>query len=167
MSRVYALFALTILVSIGFNVVLYLHFTAELKHLSSDVSRLSEDLHHLEQAVLQPSMFEKPELTDVPRLVLAFYYAWYGLDPVRHWDEGVTDHPAGGFYDSMDPEVIARHLRLAEEAGIDGFIVSWWGDVDSDRAFETLLRVAEETDSRVKLTVYIEAVGGDRRFEST
>jgi len=82
----------------------------------------------------------------VPRFVSAFYYPWYGTpqgDGGRahggrfiHW-EGVdaakqqiassTDYPVGGAYDSYDRAVLDRHCALAKRAGIDGFIVSWWG----------------------------------------
>lgn len=82
-----------------------------------------------------------------PRLVLAFYYPWYGSptgpggkprgNSWVHW-EGVdtdaktiassTNYPVLGAYDSHDPTIIAEHCRLAKKAGIDGFIVSWWGN---------------------------------------
>lgn len=80
---------------------------------------------------------------DVPRKVLAFYYPWYGTaegpggaGQVRHWGridaarkdiEASTHYPALGAYDSHDLKVIEQHCRWAKEAGIDGWIVSWWG----------------------------------------
>jgi glycoprotein endo-alpha-1,2-mannosidase len=75
-----------------------------------------------------------------PRLVLAFYYGWYGAPDVSgkwlHW-EGVdaqrkqiatsTHYPVLGAYDSNDPKVIEQHCQWARTAGLDGFIYSWWG----------------------------------------
>ncbi|MCS7300036.1 MAG: hypothetical protein NZ556_00570, partial [Fimbriimonadales bacterium] len=65
-----------------------------------------------------------------PKLVLAFYYGWYGNPTISgkwlHW-EGVdaerrqiansTHYPQLGAYDSNDPAVIEQHCRWAREAG--------------------------------------------------
>ncbi len=107
---------------------------------------------------------------DVPRLVLAFYYPWYGHVARQgrwiHWD-GVneqardiassTHYPLLGPYDSQDPEVVDRHFAWAKEAGIDGFIVSWWGPGDfTDKAMPLLLDKAAAHG--LKLSVYWETV---------
>jgi len=57
----------------------------------------------------------------------AFYYPWYGN--CSHWppDGNITDHPLLGFYDSNNETLIKEHIDMAKEAGVDGFIVSWWG----------------------------------------
>lgn len=103
---------------------------------------------------------EKLDLDKVPKMVLAFYYAWYGNPNVtgkwihwNHWimnvetgeiigrhdpnfivsgrrDIGAAHYPLLGPYDSSDERVILTHLKWAREVGIDGFIVSWWG-IDS------------------------------------
>lgn len=90
------------------------------------------------------------------RRVMAFYYPWYGVpdgpggaDKTVHWGridaekkdiEASTHYPELGAYDSHDPKVIDRHCRWAKEAGIDTFIVSWWGHNDyTDRAMEKIL----------------------------
>jgi hypothetical protein len=92
----------------------------------------------------------------VPRMVLTFYYPWYGVPDGPggagknvHWrriDEANKDiqasthYPALGAYDSHDPEVIDQHCRWAKQAGIDALIVSWWGHGSySDRAMEKIL----------------------------
>ena len=36
-------------------------------------------------------------------------------------------YPLAGVYDSDDPATVRRHIRLAKAAGIDGFLVDWWG----------------------------------------
>ena len=42
-------------------------------------------------------------------------------------DIGATHYPEGGPYDSRDPVKIRAQLAMAREAGLDGFLVSWWG----------------------------------------
>ena len=77
-------------------------------------------------------------------LVLAAYQAWFGL----------PNHlPAP--YTSTDPIAIARHLEWAQDRGIDGFVVDWYGPPDGltndgdrgfiDQATTTLLQQAENT----------------------
>lgn len=111
------------------------------------------------------------------RQVLAFYYGWYGTPSSggwRHWNpnpnapraqEGITDHPLLGRYDSLDPSVIRKHLALAAQAGITGLVSSWWGQGDpTDRATEMLVNAAGRTS--LKVTAYVEkaddAAGAER-----
>jgi len=81
---------------------------------------------------------------DVPRLVLAFYYPWFGTPTGaggcghwRHWLHGGPEPTEGnicisnrcpllGPYDSYDPELIDQHCRWGKQAGIDSWILSWW-----------------------------------------
>src|SRR5262250_451282 len=96
--------------------------------------------------------------TKVPREVLAFYYGWYGNPEVshrwHHWknvdtgkkhiDES-THYPALGPYDSHDPKVIDTHLRQARDAGLTGFIVSWWAKGDfHDQGIPLMLEAARK-----------------------
>jgi glycoprotein endo-alpha-1,2-mannosidase len=92
----------------------------------------------------------------VEHRVMAFYYPWYGvpngpggagrtvhwgrIDAVNKDIQASTHYPQLGAYDSHDPKVIDQHCRWAKEAGIDTFIVSWWGHNDyTDRAMEKIL----------------------------
>lgn len=137
-------------------------------------------------AILMSIFLPPPEpKTDVtlPRLVLAFYYPWYGTPqgPTgswRHWQEGghnpdeflgqrrdigAAHYPVHGPYDSKNRSLTASHFELAEEAGIDGFIVSWWGsDTFENEAFRLMLDVAEEIDTPVNLTIYYEECPGGK-----
>jgi hypothetical protein len=89
-----------------------------------------------------------------PRLVLSFYYPWYGSPSGPsgrwvHWDPqnryASTNTPALGYYDSTDPNIISKHIELARQAGIDAFVASWWGRGSfEDAAFDKLLRTAEQ-----------------------
>ena len=100
--------------------------------------------------------------------VWAFYYAWYGVPqgPRQRWefwaDRGepavgaklrLPFRPLIGPYDSTDPAVVAWHCRLAEAAGIDAFLVSWWGGANvSGEAFErVILPAARATRLKVAL----------------
>ncbi len=62
-------------------------------------------------------------------------------------------YPLAGLYDSGDREVARWHMRLAQQAGIDAFLVSWWGDVKGRKeTFEsTVLPMAEELGFPVAL----------------
>jgi glycoprotein endo-alpha-1,2-mannosidase len=119
----------------------------------------------------------KPE--HLVRKIFAFYYPWYGnpQGPSRtwfHWGPDIgrpvsryelptsVHYPLLGIYDSHDPDVIAAHIAMAKDSGIDGFIVSWWGiGTFEDRAFQILLKVAENMN--FKATIYYESIDPHRR----
>jgi len=88
-------------------------------------------------------------------VVMAHFLPWYTLkgadwplDPgalatlsqppligdLRHWTDPGSGYqrshlqvPASGRYDSRDPEVIRWQIESARSAGIDGFVVNWYG----------------------------------------
>lgn len=87
-------------------------------------------------------------------LLFAVYYCWYHDGnhpdyPFEHWTYDSSQEnefalaaqregepppnsaarPIAGpdFYDSRDPEVAEWHVELAQAAGIDAFLVDWWG----------------------------------------
>lgn len=71
-------------------------------------------------------------------------------------DSGSKNHPAK-LYDSNDPAVVREHLRIAERAGIDALIVTWWGQNSyEDRALKKALEVAKASKSPVRFTIYYE-----------
>ncbi len=57
-----------------------------------------------------------------PIPVLAYYYIWF---TPTSWRRAKIDYPLLGRYSSDDPVIMAEHIRLAQAAGIDGFLVSW------------------------------------------
>lgn len=114
--------------------------------------------------------------SNADKQLLAFYYPWYGNPEGRggagrmvHWgrvDEvnkdisGSTNYPVLGAYDSHESEIITQHCRWAKEAGIDGFIVSWWGHGNyEDRAMPTILDVCSEFG--LSACIYYEQTVGD------
>jgi len=73
--------------------------------------------------------------------VLAYYYTWY--------DEGSFNQtlfqPIQP-YNSDDQGVMQRHVDQAKRAGVDGFIVDWYGNGDrTDTNFAHLLDVADRS----------------------
>jgi hypothetical protein len=76
-----------------------------------------------------------------PRLVLAFYYMWYG--PTAFNAGQTPDQPVAP-YISDHPDVIDRQVREAQGAGIDAFVSSWTGaGTETDRNFPKLLDAAQ------------------------
>lgn len=83
------------------------------------------------------------------RPVVAFYYAWFGLD---QWLAGkVPDVPAIP-YASRDRSTMVRHVEQAQGAGIDAFAVAWYGPTvhnnQTETNFRTMLEVAGERGFR-------------------
>jgi len=103
-------------------------------------------------------------------LVLAAYYVWYhtGEHPGEPW-AGWTNakaaanpdalaarqphepplasvlRPLCGLYDSADAAICDWHVKLAQAAGIDAFLVSWWDTHRArDKAFEQGIFAAAE-----------------------
>lgn len=122
-----------------------------------------------------------PDNAAVPRRVLTFYYPWYGvadgpggagrtvhwgrIDAVKKDIQASTNYPALGAYDSHDPEVIDQHCRWANAAGIDGFIVSWWGHNDyTDRAMAKILDGCQRHG--LSACIYYETVPRPRTAET-
>ena len=58
--------------------------------------------------------------------VLGFHDPRRAAAPGR-LDLGATHYPEGGPYDSRDPARIRAQAAGARAAGLDGFVVSWWG----------------------------------------
>jgi hypothetical protein len=96
----------------------------------------------------------EPRRADVPKMVWAFYYPWYGM---KSWESTqLNDRPAER-YASDDPAAIRRHIDEAKGSGVDGFICSWWGPGSmTDRAFKEILAAAGEKD--FKVTIYFETL---------
>ncbi|MHA1451671.1 MAG: hypothetical protein ACTSRD_02280 [Promethearchaeota archaeon] len=121
--------------------------------------------------------------TGVDKKVAVFYYGWYGnttdysqaspypiddSDDWWHWnyeDRGwyppanacSTNTPNQGWYDSSDPSLIQTHLEQAEWAGLDAFVISYWGYGGKERKnMQIMMDVAKEINSAVKLAPYFE-----------
>src|SRR5437588_9082798 len=81
------------------------------------------------------------------RPVLAYYYAWW--DP-SNFDRTMFQ-PAVA-YNSDDVGVMQRHVQQAQSAGIDGFVMSWYGNGDrTDSNLANLLDTAQKTGFRATI----------------
>lgn len=72
------------------------------------------------------------------RLVLAFYYTWFDENS---WGPGRTPDVPQQPYVSRDPAVMGRQIDQAKGAGIDAFVVSWYGPQVANNQTETNLRL--------------------------
>ncbi len=74
-----------------------------------------------------------------PIPLMAYYYIWFN---VESWDRAKSDYPLLGRYSSDDRAVMEQHVAWAQDAGIDGFIVSWKSAYQLDKRLEQLMEVA-------------------------
>lgn len=82
-------------------------------------------------------------------LVLAFYYDWFDENTWK--PSQLPDMPAIT-YTSRDPGTIARQIQQARSAGIDAFVVSWWGVGNpTDQNFKLLLDQARAANFKVAI----------------
>ncbi len=142
----------------------------EVQFLTNDKSKTLISLAALEQEksfTLSKKIFRHHQLpiNPVPQktrkykpLVLAFYYPWYG-DTGNKWlandSQIVTHKPLLRFYSSSDVNILRQHIDMAKQAGIDGFIVSWWGiNSLSDINLKKMIPICESLG--FKFTLYLE-----------
>lgn len=83
-----------------------------------------------------------------PVPVLAYYYIWF--DP-GSWDRAKIDYPLLGHYSSDDRVVMLKQVRMAKQAGIDGFIVSWKSTDVLNRRLEQLIQIADAEDFKLAI----------------
>jgi len=74
-----------------------------------------------------------------PTPVLAYYYIWF--NPTS-WNHAKHDYPLVGRYSSDDTAVMREQVRLAKQAGITGFLVSWKDTPLLDHRLASLRAVA-------------------------
>ena len=90
------------------------------------------------------------------RLVLAFYYTWFDENS---WNPGRLPDLPSQTYVSRDRGVMGRHIDQAKGAGIDAFVVSWYGPrVDNNQTetnFRAMLDEAAARGFRLALDVEV------------
>jgi glycosyl hydrolase family 71 len=79
---------------------------------------------------------------------LAYYYIWYDT---TSWRRPKTTYPLLGPYSSDDVRVLRRHVALAQNAGLNGFIVSWKSTPKLNRRLAALVRIASEADFKLAI----------------
>lgn len=83
-----------------------------------------------------------PSQAQSGRQVWAFYMGFWTGNGWGSSPEVMDDQPAIGLYDSRDPGVAGMQIDQAKSAGIDAFVVSWFGPSDgavTTAVFNTLL----------------------------
>ena len=95
--------------------------------------------------------------TRAPVPLLAFYYSWFDT---TSWRRAKNDYPLLGRYTSDNPAVMRQHIRWAQAAGIDGFIVSWKDTPTNDRRLSLLMEVARA--EHFKLAMIYQGLDFDR-----
>ena len=84
---------------------------------------------------------------DEARPVLAYYYAWW--DP-SNFNRTLFQPDAA--YNSDDVGLIQKHVQEAQSAGIDGFVMSWYGNGDrTDTNLGHLLDIAQKSNFRATI----------------
>jgi len=107
------------------------------------------------------------ESLNLPRPpVLAFYYSWYGeadwADARRMSDFPLQTYPYG------DKAAIAAHVAEGLSAGLDGFIMSWYGVENNNPTtahFHTLLEAAAAQNFRA--AVHFDSGGAFNQTQET
>lgn len=92
-----------------------------------------------------------------PIPILAYYYIWYDT---KSWERAKLDFPLLGRYSSDSPEVMLQHIKWAQAAGIDGFIVSWKSTEKLDRRLDQLIGLADREN--FKLVIIYEGLDFER-----
>ena len=92
------------------------------------------------------------------RLVLAFYYTWFDENS---WGANKVPDVPQQLYASRDRGVMGRHIDQARGAGIDAFVVSWYGPRTENNQTETNLRaLLDEAAARgFRIAVDFEVTG--------
>jgi Glycosyl hydrolase family 71 len=103
-------------------------------------------------AIASPVASPTPEpskVEGVKPVVLAHYYIWF---TPGSWNRAKKDIPLAGRYSSDDIDVMRTHVRQAQAAGIDGFIVSWKSTPQLDSRLAKLVTVAAEQGFKLAVT---------------
>jgi len=81
------------------------------------------------------------------RLVLAFYYSWFDKNT---WNSGTVPDLPETPYNSDHAEAMIRHIEQAKGAGIDAFVLNWWGQGNrTEKNLKALLNLSAERGFRV------------------
>jgi hypothetical protein len=157
---------LTILLISSWNQIL--HFVNSSSTISTVHNNRLAEFHSRERI----NVADSPDKLNL----FAYYYPWYGTPNVSgywfHWNDAMHNpdnfldgrrqiaakhYPSLDVYDSNNETLIKKHVDIARQANIDGFVVSWWGmNSFEDKALSHIKNVCEQND--FKFTVYYETV---------
>ena len=81
------------------------------------------------------------------RLVLAFYYPWFDKNT---WNSGKVPDLPQTLYNSDNHAAMARQIDQAQGAGIDAFVLNWWGQKNrTEKNLKAMLDIAARKGYRV------------------
>ena len=113
--------------------------TTEANHKATVAVQLQKLLPSSSKPQTSPRPVPTISYTRNSRLVLAHYFAWYDGNGWDNCNISAGDKPLEPYH-SDDPAVMARHVQLALDSGLNGFTVHWFAPGDrTDRNFSTLL----------------------------
>ncbi|MGC9203296.1 MAG: endo-1,3-alpha-glucanase family glycosylhydrolase [Thermoproteota archaeon] len=79
-------------------------------------------------------------------------------------DIGAVDYPLFGPYDCRDENLIKWQIKLAREAGIDAFVIDWWGDTSgqelTDKNMKVMIDVNEKYNLGMKFLILFDGLWG-------
>lgn len=79
------------------------------------------------------------------RLVLALYYPWFDENT---WTSNTTPDLPAQLYVSRDRSAMGRHIEQAQRAGIDAFMVAWYGPAGGNPTETNLAALLDEAAVR-------------------
>jgi len=111
------------------------------------ISPVSTALPHDSIPAITSSIVPTQSLTGT--LILAHYMAWFGS----------PNHITLPDYHSQDPDLLCSQIQSAQDMGINGFVVDWYGPASSensdrdfiDQAFAVLVDQAEQESFKVAI----------------
>lgn len=98
-------------------------------------------------AAAQPAITDSAQATS-PVPTLAYFYIWFNASS---WNRAKTDYPLAGRYSSDEESIMRKQIRLAKDAHLTGFIVSWKSTPMLDRRLAMLVRIAAEENFKLAI----------------
>jgi hypothetical protein len=96
-------------------------------------------------AVLVLGAFALPASAQEPRQVWAFYFGWWTGES---WGDGrLLDRPALP-YDSRDGGAVGRQIDEARSAGIDAFVMGWYGPAGDNLTHQVFNSLLDQASAR-------------------
>ncbi len=96
-------------------------------------------------AVLAIGIGGRPVEAQSGRQVYAYYFGWWTTDS---WNNGLLiDRPAAP-YASTDGGALGRHIDQAKGAGVDAFVMSWFGPKSGNLTFSVFNMLLDQAAAR-------------------
>ncbi len=128
------------------------------------VALVSAAVLHSRPAEAAPGAAGVPSMSDAPEQaapVPVFAYYVLSHNGGASWRRITADTPALGLYSSDSAEAMREHIRMAREAGVSAFLVSWRSTEALDRRLDLLVQEARAQD--FKLGIFYSALDANRR----